>query len=440
MASGNDRNIAVIGAGAAGLCVAKYLAMAGIQVTIFEIGTQIGGLWCFMNDNLRSSAYSTLHINTSRSVTRFHDLDFDEGVQSFPDHKDMHEYLVKYAEHFDLVKLIRFQSRVVDVRPQFPSAAKEPYAWEIELDSGKCEIFDAVVIASGHLTRPLHVAMYKNDFSGHYLHGHDYKAPEPFVGKRVCVVGVGNSACDMATDICSTSRRCVLVARSGVLILPKLFCGIPFTDITRRIQRSWVPAWLRRRLIAWLAYLIHGSMTKVGFKPLGQRAHVTSNGTIITDIVYNRIEVKQGILKIDGQTLYFDDGTHEEFDVILAATGYLIDLPFISSEIIPLENNKLDLYKRIVQPDWPGLYLMGFFNTDTALNMVYEYQARWIRDIETGIAKLPESDAMYADIQAKNQWVESNYKESARHTIEEEHVPYIAELKKSNRQMRRAVK
>ena len=109
MASGNDRNIAVIGAGAAGLCVAKYLAMAGIRVTIFEIGTQIGGLWCFMNDNRRSSAYSTLHINTSRSVTRFHDLDFDEGVQSFPDHKDMHEYLVKYAEHFDLVKLIRFQ-------------------------------------------------------------------------------------------------------------------------------------------------------------------------------------------------------------------------------------------------------------------------------------------------------------------------------------------
>ncbi len=440
MAPENNRNIAVIGAGAAGLCAAKYLALAGIEVTIFEIGTQIGGLWCFMNDNRRSSAYRTLHINTSRSVTRFHDFDFDKGVQAFPDHTDMHRYLVKYAEHFDLVKLIRFQSRVVDVRPKVSRDVREPFAWEVELDSGICDIFDAVVIASGHLTRPLHVSMYKNDFRGQYLHGHEYKAPEPFVGKRTCVVGVGNSACDMATDICSTSKRCVLVARSGVLILPKLFCGIPFTDITRQIQRTWVTSWLRRRLIAWLTYLIHGSMTKLGFKALGQRAHVTSNGTIITDIVYNRIEVKQGIRKIQGQTIYFDDGTYEEFDVILAATGYLIDLPFISSEIIPLENNKLDLYKRIVQPDWPGLYFMGFFNTDTALNMVYEFQARWIRDIETGIAKLPGVNTMYADIQAKSQWVQSNYKESPRHTIEEEHVPYIAELKKSNRQMRRAVK
>ena len=93
----------------------------------------------------------------------------------------MHKYLVKYAEHFDLVKLIRFQSTVIDVRPLSPSNARESFAWEIELGSGICEIFDGVVIASGHLTRPLHVAMYKDDFSGHYLHGHEYKAPVPFL-------------------------------------------------------------------------------------------------------------------------------------------------------------------------------------------------------------------------------------------------------------------
>ena len=101
----NNKNIAIIGAGACGLCAAKYLTIAGFQVTIFEIGTQIGGLWCFMNDNGRSSAYRTLHINTSRGVTRFHDLDFDDDVQSFPDHEDMHKYLVKYAEHFNLIRL-----------------------------------------------------------------------------------------------------------------------------------------------------------------------------------------------------------------------------------------------------------------------------------------------------------------------------------------------
>ncbi len=433
-----QKRIAVIGAGACGLCAAKYLSAAGMDVTIFEIGTQIGGLWCFMNDNDRSSAYRTLHINTSRGVTRFHDLDFDPGVQAFPDHVDMHNYLKKYTEHFDLVRMIRFQSRVVDLRPAFDPNAGEAASWEIELENGTTEAFGAVVVASGHLTTPLHVPMFKDDFAGDYVHGHDYRAPEPFVGKRICVIGVGNSACDMATDVCSTAERCVLVARSGVVILPKLFCGIPFTDITRKIQRPWIPVWLRRKLIGMLTYLVHGSMTKLGFKPLDTRAHVTSNGTIVTDITYNRIAVKQGIQRIDGKTLHFVDGTAEDFDVLIAATGYVIDLPFISRDIVPLSGNRLELYKRMVQPHWPGLYLMGFFNTDTALNMIYEHQARWVRDIELGDAKLPPVAAMQADIAAKRKWVETHYKDSPRHTIEEEHVPYIGELNKSLRRMRRA--
>ena len=137
---------------------------------------------------------------------------------------------------------------------------------------------------------------------------------------------------------------------------------------------------------------------------------------------------------------FSDDGTAENFDTLIAATGYLVDLPFLSPEIVPLKGNRLDLYKRMVQPGWPGLYLMGFFNTDTSLNMVYEYQARWIRDIELGEACLPSKAEMEADVAAMNHWVEKNYKESPRHTIEEEHVPYIGGLKKSLKRMRCAAK
>ena len=436
----NAKRIAVIGAGACGLCAAKYLTKAGIDVSIFEIGSQIGGLWCFKNNNGRSAAYRPLHINTSRGVTRFHDLDFDADVQAFPDHRDMHAYLVKYARHFDLERRIRFHSRVMNIRPLFDPKKGEPPRWKVELEGGETENFDSVIIATGHLSVPLHVPMFRDDFTGEYMHGFDYKEPVSLIGKRICIVGVGNSACDISGDVCVTSPRCVLVARSGVLILPKLFCGVPFTDITRQIQRRWVPPWFRRMLTAWLTYLVHGSMFKLGFKPLDKRAHVTSNGTIVTDIAYNRITVKQGIEKINGQTIHFADGTAEDFDTLIAATGYLIDLPFLSPEIVPLNDNRLDLYKRMVQPDWPGLYFMGFFNTDTALNMVYEYQARWVRDIELGEASLPSKAEMQADVAAKNRWVEEQYKESPRHTIEEEHVPYIGELKKSMKYMRRAAK
>lgn len=434
----NKKRIAVIGAGACGLCAAKYLTQAGLDVIIFEIGSQMGGMWCYENDNKLSSAYRTLHINTSRDVTRFHDHDFDPDVQFFPDHWDMHKYLVKYAEHFDIAKLVRYNTRIKDVRPLFDPKT-EPPLWELELDDGSTEQFDAVIAATGHLSEPLHVPMFQNDFKGEYLQAHYYREPEPYVGKRICIVGVGNSACDISGDVCATAKRCVLVARSGVLILPKLLFGMPFTDITRKIQRHWIPASLRRRFTRWLTYLAHGDITKLGFKPLvDKRAHVTSNGTIITDVAYSRIEVKHGIQKIEGKTIHFVDGSSEEFDVLIAATGYLIDLPFISREVVPLADNKLNLYKRMTRPDWPGLYLMGFFNLDSALNMVYEHQARWVRDIELGDAKMPTAAEMEADIKRKDDWVKQNYNDSPRHTIEEEHVPYIQELKKSLKAMRRA--
>ena len=408
------------------------MSQSGFDVTVFEIGTRIGGLWCFENDNERSSAYRTLHINTSRDVTQFHDLYFDEQTQYFPDHEDMYRYLVKYAEHFDLVKLIRFKTRIVDVRPLFDPLESEAPRWRLESEDGEVSEFDAVIAATGHLTVPLHVDMFRNGFAGEYLHSHDYKSPDLYVGKRICIVGAGNSACDISGDVCVTAKRCVIVVRSGLMVLPKLLFGYPFTDITRQIQRPWIPAWMRRKIVQWMVWIAHGDISKLGFKPMkGKRAHITSNGTIINDVAYNRIMVKQGIERIEGKTIYFVDGTSDEFDVLIGATGYLIDLPYISRDIVPLEDNKLELYKRVVPPGWPGLYFLGFFNLDSALNMVYEHQARWVREIELGQISLPGREEMLADIERKNQWQDSNYRHTPRHTIEEEHVPYILDLKRS---------
>lgn len=428
-----DKRVAVIGAGACGICTAKYLLEVGIDVTVYELGSQIGGMWCYRNDNGRSSAYRTLHINTSRGVTRFSDLDFDEATQDFPDHFDMHRYLVKYAEHFGVRPRIRFNSAVTSVRPAF-DPAREPPKWEVGLADGTTAAYDAVVVATGHLTRPMEVPEFRK-FAGEYLHSHHYKEPEPFVGKRICVVGIGNSACDIASDVCVTSPRCVLVARSGVVILPKLMFGRAFTDITAQIQRPWIPRRLRRRITRFLAWLAHGDMRKLGFKAPTELTHVTSNATVVTDIAYRRIEVKQGIESVRGRTLRFADGTEEEFDVLIAATGYEIDLDFMAPEVLKVVDNRLDLYMRIAPPDWPGLYLLGFFNTDTALNMIFEHQARWVRELLLENAALPTPDEMRAAIAARSEWYARQYKHSARHTIEEEHVRYVTDLSRSLREM-----
>jgi len=427
------KRIAVIGAGACGICAAKYLLEAGFDVTVYEIGSQIGGLWCYQNDNGRSSAYRTLHINTSRGVTRFSDLDFDAATQAFPDHVDMHRYLVSYAEHFGVRPHIRFGSRVTQVRPAFDKA-REPPKWEVELADGSVAAFDAAIVATGHLTKPLH-APELQQFGGEYLHAHDYKAPEPLIGKRICVVGIGNSACDIASDVCVTSPRCALVARSGVLILPKLMFGRAFTDITAQIQRPWIPRGLRRRITRFLTWLAHGDITRLGFKRPTELTHVTSNATVVTDIAYRRIAVKQGISAVEGKTIRFVDGTAEEFDVLIAATGYEIDLDFVPPQVLQVADNQLELYMRIVPPEWPGLYFMGFFNTDTALNMVFEHQARWVRELLLENARLPSAGVMRQAIAERAAWYAGQYKQSIRHSIEEEHVRYLTDLKTTLREM-----
>jgi len=451
-----NRSVAIIGAGAAGLCAGRQFMKAGFDIQIYEVGSKIGGMWCYENDSGLSPAYRTLHINTSRNVTRFRELDFDDDVQFFPDHADMYRYLQKYAEKFDLIPHIRFNARVLDVSPvendSRPASVSEPESasesasvsdsstpnWLVTSADGLVQSYDTVIVASGHLSIPSHVDMFRNDFKGQYLHSSEYREPAEYAGKRICIVGVGNSACDISGDLCASSRRCVLVARTGVIIIPKLLFGIPFTEITSRLQQAWIPYAVRRRLILFLTWIAHGRIDRLGFKKPETRVHTTSNGTIVTDVAYRRIEIKHGIDSIHGQTIRFSDGTEEEFDVLIAATGYKIDLPFISSEMLSFDRNNLELYQRIVAPNLASMYFVGFFNTDTALMKIFEEQLRWILEVETGRAKLPDKEAMEQAIKDRTSWVRANYKDSERHRLEEESVPYIRALHRSMKLLKRA--
>ena len=426
------KSIGIVGAGAAGICGAKHMLEAGCDVTVYELGSNVGGMWVYQNDNGRSSAYKTLHINTAKDLTNFSDFRFDRSVPPFPSHWDMAKYLRDYADHFGVTPRIRFNTKVVRVGPSPASTSTVP-RWQIETAAGDVNEHDTVIVATGHLTKPLEVAAFRDGFKGEYLHSHYYREPATFVGKRVCVVGVGNSALDIASDLAMTGARTVLVARSNALIIPKLVFGRPFWDTIRPFYKPWVPAWVRAKALQSLVYVVQGDMAALGFPPTSKKVHATSNANIVNHIKYNRVAVKQGIGAIDGQKIAFNDGRIEEFDTLIAATGYLIDLDFMEKRVVDVRENGLELYMRIVPPDWPGLYFLAFFNSDTALNWICEAQIRWIREFEMGRASLPPKPEMLGEIAERKTWVRDNFKETPRHGIEVEHLPYFADLRRSMR-------
>ena len=228
----SPRKVAVIGAGAAGLISAKTMAEAGFDVTVFEMGSCIGGLWDFNNDNGQAVAYRNLHINTDTYLTQLKDYPFKKGVADYAHHSEMLEYLVGYAKHFGIDKMIRFKSKVTRLAPLDEGRG----GWEVEINDAPAGRFDAVMVATGHLHLPRWPEL-PGTFSGEYIHAASYREPKPYVDRRVCIIGFGNSALDIASDLAHVARRTVVSARTGAFIWPKYAFGYPMTRVAGRGPR-----------------------------------------------------------------------------------------------------------------------------------------------------------------------------------------------------------
>ncbi len=422
------RRIAVIGAGPAGLVTAKTLVASGASVSIFEQGSAVGGTWLGADHNGRNFIYKNLHINTSKRLTAFEGYPFPKDTQVVPDHRDMARYLQSYAEHFGLIDKVRFGCAVTDVAPAGQGTTD---GWIVRVDGRPEEVFDAVVVAIGPFNRPFHSSDLAA-FQGTYIHSADYRDPVSYAGKKVCIVGAGNSAVDIGSDVCRTAERVVMVARSPVFVTPHLVRGVSFNDISRALQKPFIPSKLRRALLRGLVRIIHGKMTDCGFRPLTHKVHATISSTVVQDILFRRIEVKNGIGSIDGRKITFTDGVSDEFDVLFAATGFVTEFPFLSPSIVSTEG-RLRLFNRIVPPGQDGLYFVGMINIDTPVNFACEQQAKWVAGIEMGRAKLPPMNEMHDAIARKDDWVRREYGSAARHSLQEESVIYYRELKRSLR-------
>jgi cation diffusion facilitator CzcD-associated flavoprotein CzcO len=418
------KRMAVIGAGAAGLCSAKHLLAQGFAVTIYEIGTKIGGLWVYENDNGLSPTYRSLHLNSEKRVTAYRDFPFPDESTYYAHHSEVHAYLEAYADHSDLRRRIRFNSKVVALQ------STKGGGWRVRLEDGTEEKFDGVVVATGHQGSPSHPPFAKK-FAGEYLHSHAYRHPEPFRGKRVVVIGAGNSAVDIAADICTVTAATTLSVRSPVLIMPRTLFGKPLSRFLARIEKPYVPWPVRRWVREFVVRMVSGPMEQWGFVTPKTRTHPTSHPNLMAHFVWGRVKGKPGIADIQGQQIRFEDGSTETFDTMIAATGYNVDLPFLPPQVRVVDGHRLNLYRRIAVPGWSDLYFVGFFNVSGGGNIrLMDYQAEWIAAIASGEVMPPDAAEMQKDIEREHEEMTRMYPDRPRYGLELDSRKYGVELAK----------
>ena len=417
----SSKRFAVIGAGAGGLCAAKNLLARGIVPVLFEIGSRIGGLWVYENDSGRSPAYKSLRINSEARVSSYIDFPFPDGTQYYPGTPEMEAYFASYARTFDLIDRIRFNSRVEAIVPQGAG-------YLLRTADGREDHLAGVVVASGHQSTPRHPEQVKG-FEGDYIHAHEYRVPEPYAGKRVLVIGPGNSGVDIAADICTVTEQTWLAARSPVLIMPRMMFGKPQSRTLMRLEKPWLPWKLKVWMRIQLTRIFHGRMEDWGFRTPRGRTHPISHPTLIFHIAWNRIKARPGIDRVEGRVVHFSDGTAEEIDAIIAATGYETDLPFLPEGASPVRGTHMSLYNRIVHPDLPNMFFVGYFDATGGSNIrMMDDQSEYTAAIAAGAIKLPDTRAMKQAIEEDLAFQKQQFPDSPRYGLELDPVRYRRRL------------
>ena len=421
-----NAEICIIGAGSSGVAVGKALKDAGLGFDCFEKGSDLGGMWRYENDNGLSSAYRSLHIDTSRRNLGYSDFAFPDDAPDFMSHRDVLRHLEAYADRFGVRSHVRFRTPVQQVRPA-PGGG-----WDVVLEGGETRRYGSVIVANGHLWDP-RLPNFPGRFDGEVMHSHHYRTADRFNGRDVLVVGLGNSAVDIAVDLCRQANSVTVSTRRSAWIMPKYIMGIP-TDrwsgfLGRRLH---LPTPAVRRIIALVMKLAVGNQARFGLPrpehPIW-REHATLSQELLPYVGHGWIRIKPNVKELQGRTVLFEDGSAAPVDAIIYATGYRTSFPFLDPAIFAVRDGEaVDLYRRMLVPNQPGLFFAGLVQPVGPTIPLVELQGRWLAGVLSGRIRLPDENVMRQEIARHRAEVARRYVQSARYTLEVDFRSYAKSM------------
>lgn len=352
-----ERRYAVIGAGPSGLAAARALQREGIAFDGYEASRGVGGLWDI--DNPRSTMYDSAHLISSRTTTEFAEFPM-RSTADYPSHRELIAYFREYADHFGLVRHYRFDTTVTAVR-RHDGDEDGAGRWSVTASGPGGERttrYTGVIIANGTLAEP-QVPDFPGDFAGEILHTSAYKSARQLDGKRVLIVGAGNSGCDIAVDAVHSAASVDMSVRRGYYFVPRYLFGRPADTLN---QGRPLPARIKQFVDARVLRAFTGDPVRFGFPGPDYKiyeSHPIVNTLILNHLGQGDLRIRPDVERFDGDTVHFRDGTQGQYDAVLLATGYRLAYPFVDRADLHWTGMAPKLFLNIFPPSFNGLYVMG---------------------------------------------------------------------------------
>jgi cation diffusion facilitator CzcD-associated flavoprotein CzcO len=428
--------VCVIGSGASGLAAIKNLREQGFAVDCFERETGVGGAWNWRH--ARSPVYASTHLVSSKPFTQFPDFPMPDDWPDYPHHGQVLDYLGRYCEHFGLREHVWFGTEVTRVEP-----ADGGY-WDVTTRGARggterTQRYAAVVVANGHNWSP-HLPEYEGlaQYRGEVIHASAYKDAAQLRGRKVLVVGGGNTGCDIAVEAAQQASRCWHSTRRGYWYAPKYLYGRPADQVSDLVRALRLPVRIRQWLFQRVLRRTVGDLTRFGLRRPDHRVYETHpivNSQLVYYIGHGGVAPVPDVARFDRASVELTDGASIEPDLVVMATGYLPRFEFLAPDLLGVDaQGRPHLYLHAFARRHPTLFVAGLLQPDSGVLSLVHWQtvavARWLRLRESA----PQRAAAFwtqATGAAPQRLTGAKVKESTRHWFEIDHVTYLRALQKT---------
>jgi Flavin-binding monooxygenase-like len=338
----------IVGAGPTGLAAAHAFLKLDIPFCGIEASHGVGGLWDISNP--KSTMYQTAHLISSRTTTEFSHFPMTNTQAMYPKHTEVKDYLDAFASRFKIRDYFLFNTTLLHLEQTEKS-------WHATFNNGEKHLFKGIVICSGILSEPL-LPRYKGEFTGELIHSAAYKNPTWFAGKRVLIVGGGNSGCDIAVDAVHHAVSVDWSLRRGYHFMPKFVFGKPIDTLGKK----WMPQFLKMIISKLISKAFIGKIQHFGLQEPDHQlyqVHPILNSLVIHHLGHGDITPRKDIDFFMGKTVHFTDGQIADYDAIICCTGYKIHYPFIAKEHLNWQGTAPNLFLNIFPPQLNNVFVLG---------------------------------------------------------------------------------